>query len=86
MVITDFSTHLGKKFINYAKGYAKKIIEIIRNPEVDTKLKSRSMIAMNEICFHCFESVISFFIDVLGIYTYIIDFLMQDFNFTVSFY
>ncbi len=46
MIIVDLSMHLKKRFNNYAEIYAKKIIEIIRNPEVDTKLKSRSMIAM----------------------------------------
>lgn len=76
---------LKKSFNSSAENYARKLIALIRNPEIDTKMKSRVLIALNDICFHCFESVVPIFNDVLGIYTYVIDLLHQEFNFTVRF-
>lgn len=83
-LITITTLVLGlKNSFNSSGNNTKKLIDLIRNPEIDTKMKSRVLIALNDICFHCFESVVPIFNDVLGIYTYIINLLHQEFNFTV---
>lgn len=83
-MITDLALSLKRNF-NSAKNYAEKLIILINNLEIDIKIKSRALIALNDICLYCFESIISIFSDVLKTYTYVIDLLHQEFNFIVRF-